>query len=59
MRLRWPSRSPYVPCFSVATEPVNVPGGHKDVAVVVMRENELAVAKKVEDIHSIYGFGAR
>ncbi|BBE77720.1 hypothetical protein MRY16398_27760 [Phytobacter sp. MRY16-398] len=33
--------------------------GHKDVAVVVMRENELAVAKKVEDVHSIYGFGAR
>ena len=26
MRLRWSFRSPYVPCFSVATEPVNVPG---------------------------------
>ncbi|PWF50443.1 hypothetical protein BHT19_0005480 [[Kluyvera] intestini] len=33
--------------------------GDKDVAMVIMRENELAVAKKVEDIHIIYGFGAR
>ena len=30
-------------------------GGDKDVAVVVMRENESAMAKKVEDIHRIYG----
>ena len=28
--------------------------GHKDVAVVVMRENESAMAKKFEDVHSIY-----
>jgi len=26
MRLWWPFRSPYVLCFSIATEPVNVPG---------------------------------
>ena len=26
MRLWWSFRSPYVPCFSIATEPVNVPG---------------------------------
>ncbi|VTP13770.1 hypothetical protein PUATCC27989T_01618 [Phytobacter ursingii] len=26
MRLWWSFRSPYVLCFSVATEPVNVPG---------------------------------
>ncbi|MGY6030550.1 hypothetical protein ACUY4Q_003540 [Phytobacter sp. AG2a] len=26
MQLLWSFRSPYVPCFSVATEPVNVPG---------------------------------
>jgi hypothetical protein len=28
--------------------------GHKDVAVVVMRENESAMVNKVEDVHSIY-----
>ena len=27
MRLWWSFRSPYVLCFSLATEPVNVPGG--------------------------------
>ena len=27
MRLWWSFRSPYVLCFSIATEPVNVPGG--------------------------------
>ncbi|MGK9172215.1 hypothetical protein KXR87_03120, partial [Yokenella regensburgei] len=26
MRLLWSFRSPYVPCFSLASEPVNVPG---------------------------------
>ena len=26
IRLWWSFRSPYVPCFSIATEPVNVPG---------------------------------
>jgi hypothetical protein len=26
MRLWWSFRSPYVLCFSIATEPVNVPG---------------------------------
>ena len=26
MRLWWSFRSPYVPCFSIAPEPVNVPG---------------------------------
>ena len=30
--------------------------GGKDVAVVIMRENKSAVAKKVEDVHSICGF---
>ncbi len=33
----------------------SAPEGHKNVAVVVMRENESAMAKKVEDIHRIYG----
>jgi len=28
--------------------------GHKDFAVVVMRENESTMAKKVEDVHSIH-----
>jgi len=26
MRLWWSFRSPYVPCFSITPEPVNVPG---------------------------------
>lgn len=32
----------------------SVPAGYKVVAVVVMRENESAMANKVEDVHSIY-----
>ena len=32
----------------------SAPGGHKDVAAVGMRENESAMAKKVEGVHSIY-----
>ena len=41
-------RSPYVPCFSIAQEPVNVPGGHKDVAVVVMLGNGSAWLKRLQ-----------
>ncbi len=32
----------------------SAPGGDKDVAMVAMWENELAVANKVEDVYSIY-----
>ena len=32
----------------------STPEGYQDVAVVVMRENAPAMAKKVEDVHSIY-----
>ena len=37
----------------------SAPGWHKDVAVVVMRENESAMVNKVEDVHSIYAPGKR
>ncbi|MDV2875284.1 hypothetical protein, partial [Phytobacter diazotrophicus] len=54
------------PCHRVFVSPISAgtqpprctlcARGAKDVAVVIMRENKSAVAKKVEDVHSICGF---
>ena len=53
MRLRWLFRSPYVPCFSIATEPVNVPGRLTATALATRAPGRKIAA---DAVHSAFSY---
>ena len=53
MRLRWSLRSPYVHCFSVAPEPVNVPGRLAATSLATQAPGRKIAA---DAVHSAYAF---
>ena len=52
MRLRWSFRSPYVPCFSVAPEPVNVPGRLAATSLATQAPGKKIAAGAVPSAHT-------